>query len=39
MCFFTDGSKIKLARKNIECYKEVRKVKNYYFKNCCFNYY
>lgn len=31
--------KIRLARKNIECYKEVRKVKNYYFKNCCFSYY
>ena len=39
MCFFTKRSKIRLARKNIECYKEVRKVKNYYFKNCCFSYY
>ena len=39
MCFITNKSKIRLARKNIECYKEVRKVKNYYFKNCCFSYY
>lgn len=39
MCFFIDGSKIRLARKNIECYKEVRKIKSDYFKNCCFSYY
>ena len=39
MCFVTDGSKIKLASKNIECYKEVRKIKSDYFKNCCFSYY
>ena len=39
MCFITNKSKIRLARKNIECYKEVRKIKNSYFKNCCFSYY
>lgn len=39
MCFFTERSKIRLAIKNIECYKEVRTIKNYYFKNCCFSYY
>ena len=37
--FFIDRSKIKLARKNIECYKEVRKIKSDYFKNYCFSYY
>ena len=39
MCFITERSKIRLAIKNIECYKEVRTIKNYYFKNCCFSYY
>ena len=34
MCFFTYKSKIRLARKNIECYKIV---KNICFKNYCFS--
>ena len=36
MCFVIKGSKIRLARKNIECYKIV---KNICFKNCCFSQY
>ena len=39
MCFVTYGSKIRLARKNIECYKIVKKGKNICFKNCCFSQY
>ena len=39
MCFFTEKSKIKIARKDIECYKEIRTIKHDYFKNCCFSYY
>lgn len=39
MCFKTKGSKIKIAKKDIICYKEVRTIKNYYFKNYCFSYY
>lgn len=37
--FFIERSKIRLAIKNIECYKEVRTIKSYCFKNCCFSYY
>lgn len=39
MCFVIKGSKIRLARKNIECYKIVRTGKSDCFKNCCFSYY
>ena len=39
MCFVTDRSKIRLAEKDIECFKIVRTGKNYCFKNCCFSYY
>ena len=39
MCFVTDMSKIRLAEKDIECFKIVRKGKKYCFKNCCFSYY
>ena len=39
MCFVTYKSKIRLARKNIECYKIVKKGKNICFKNYCFSQY
>ena len=32
MCFVTYGSKIRLARKNIECYKIVKKEKTFVLK-------
>ena len=39
MCFVTDRSKIRLAEKDIECFKIVIKGKNICFKNYCFSQY
>lgn len=39
MCFITNRSKIRLAKKDIECFKIVRTGKSDCFKNCCFSYY
>ena len=39
MCFVTYRSTIRLAEKDIECFKIVRTGENYCFKNCCFSYY